>query len=359
MWASKCSHARLHCFCSCRSDTLSTSQAIQPSPGGPSSISRCAISTHPSNIPSNSTQEPSNFSVPAAQAIGRDPEAVGNGPVTLNLSSTSSSGKLPTLPLSSHPSSTGSSNPLFTNGSGVNGATSSQNNVPAIVGGQCFCCVILWGLTIRFVGVVGGLVFFACLSLLLFWLHLRHRSGGTPPYVAERAFSHRTLSTRSRGSYYPPSVPVYGHESETNKAPWQVPEVYVRFFSYLFSPCFHRSTPLFVRRVDRPSHPKSLYTAIPNLTCRPPTTPPLTGMGENIVAPPHSRGNPSRHLIYNLSIPIVTTCVPFPILISFAVILSSTWVMVITDTPGPFLLSPPFLRSDCVSPLPIINGADV
>jgi len=111
--------------------------------------------------------------------------------------------------------------------------------------------------------------------------------------------------------------------------------------------------------VDWPSHPKSLYTAIPNLTCTPPTTPPSTGTREDIVGPLHSRSNPSRHLIHNLSISVVSSCVSFPIVVSLAVIISSPWAMVITDTPGPFLLFPPFLRSDRVSPLPIINGADV
>ena len=143
----------------------------------------------------------------------------------------------------------------------------------------------LSGLTVRFIGVVGGVVCLACFSLLLFWLHLRRRSGGAPPYAADRALSHRTLSTRSRGSYYPPSVPVHGHEFETNKTGWHIPEVipevYVRFFSCSFSPTTYRST-LFVYRVDRPSHPKSLYTARPSLTCRQPTIPPSTGAGENV-----------------------------------------------------------------------------
>jgi len=77
--------------------------------------------------------------------------------------------------------------------------------------------------------------------------------------------------------------------------------------------------------VDRPSHPKSLCTAIQNLTCRPPTTLPLTGTGGDIVAPLHSRRNPSRHLIYNFSIPIAMSCVSFPIRVSLVVILSSRW----------------------------------
>ncbi|KAF9777882.1 hypothetical protein BJ322DRAFT_1025455 [Thelephora terrestris] len=184
------------------------------------------VAQYPFNIPSDTAiprwafidfTESGNFNASAAQGVGRDPEAFGNVPVTLNLSSTSSSGKLPTSPTSTRPSSTNSLGPsgsTSTNVNGINGATSDQDNVPAIVG-----------------GVVGGVVCLACFSLLLFWLHLRRRSGGAPSYAADRALSHRTLSTRSRGSYYPPSVPIHGHEFETNKTGWHIPEVIPEVYS--------------------------------------------------------------------------------------------------------------------------------
>lgn len=155
--------------------------------------------------------ESGSFSVSTAQNVGRDPEAVGKVPVTLSLSSSSSTGRPSTLLASGHPSSATSSSyssSLPTSGSGLNGATANSNNVPAIVG-----------------GVIGGVVFLACLSFLLFWLYLRRRSGGALPHIPIRPFSHRTFSTRTRGSYYPPSAPAYIHEPEMDKIDWQIPEI--------------------------------------------------------------------------------------------------------------------------------------
>ena len=120
-----------------RSDTRSTSQALQPSPDGPSLISQCAISTPLSKTASDSTQEGGSFDPAAAQNIGRDPEALGNLPVTLSLSSTSSG----RLSISDHPSSAVSSSspaPSSTIGNGLNRATSNGHNVPVIVGGLYF-----------------------------------------------------------------------------------------------------------------------------------------------------------------------------------------------------------------------------
>jgi len=155
-----------------------------------------------------------SFDATDAQNVGRDPEAVGNFPVTLNLSSTSSRSPS-TLPISGRPSSSVSSSsrvPSSTIGGGLNGTTSNDENVPAIIG-----------------GVVGAVVGLASVLLLLFWLYLRRRRPGTaPPYVATRPLSQRSISIRSRGSYYPPSVPAYKYEHEMDKSGWQIPEVYSR-----------------------------------------------------------------------------------------------------------------------------------
>ena len=98
----------------------------------------------------------------------------------------------------------------------------------------------------RFTGAIGGVVGLASLSLLLFWLYLRNRSRGTLPYDTTRPLSHRTLSTRSRGSYYPPSGPIYNYIPEMNKSGWHVPEVYVRFPSRICSRPVTRRLPFFV-----------------------------------------------------------------------------------------------------------------
>jgi len=154
--------------------------------------------------------EGGSFDVTAAQNVGRDPEALGNDPVTLNLSSTSSSGGLSTSTTSSHSSpavSSSSPAPLPTNGNDLNGATSNGNHVSVIVG-----------------GVIAGVVSLGSLSLLLLWLYLRRRPDAPLPYASNRPLSHRTLSIRSRGSYYPPSVPAYKYEAEMEKSGWKFPQ---------------------------------------------------------------------------------------------------------------------------------------
>lgn len=146
------------------------------------------------------------FNVTSAENVGRDPEATGTTPATLSLISTSSTKKVPFL------ASSYSSSPS-TSGNDINGATSTQKNVAAIIG-----------------GVVGGVAGLVIIALLLFWRFSYRNSRGAPPNDATRPLSARSLSfsARSRGSYYPPSVPAYAHEPETVERDWSVPEVYSR-----------------------------------------------------------------------------------------------------------------------------------
>lgn len=123
------------------SDIPSRSRAIRPSPNGPLSTSLYAIRASISTTASNFAQTEGTFDPNAAQNVGRDPEAVGNVPVTLSLSSTPSPGKPFSLPASSFSSSAVSSSspdPFSTGGPDANGDTvSSSDRVPAIVGGLC------------------------------------------------------------------------------------------------------------------------------------------------------------------------------------------------------------------------------
>ena len=81
------------------------------------------------------------------------------------------------------------------------------------------------------IGVVGGVVGFAILSVLI-WFSLRRHS--REAFVqAVRPSSYRTLSDHRPD--YPPSVSVYSSEPEMHEGGNQPPAIYVRFFSAFFS----------------------------------------------------------------------------------------------------------------------------
>ena len=123
------------------SDIPSRFRVIRPSPDGPLSTSLYVIPASLSTIASNFVQTEGIFDPIAAQNVGRDPETVGNVPVTLSLSSTPSPGKPFSLPASSFSSSAvspSSPDPFSTGGPDANGdSVSSSDRVPAIVGGLC------------------------------------------------------------------------------------------------------------------------------------------------------------------------------------------------------------------------------